>query len=95
MRDTGIGIAPENIAHVFDPFFQVDSGLSRTLQEGMGLGLPLARRLAELHGGAIALESTVGIGTIVTVTLPAMQAAQLEALATHAFPLTLAQVTAA
>ncbi|HET7594824.1 MAG TPA: ATP-binding protein, partial [Stellaceae bacterium] len=70
VRDTGIGIAPEHVARALSPFGQVDSRLSRRY-EGTGLGLPLARALAELHGGTLTLDSAPGRGTTVRVTLPA------------------------
>ena len=70
VADTGIGIEAENIPKVFRPFEQVDSSLSRP-QEGTGLGLPLTKSLVELHGGTLTLESEIGVGTIVTVNLPA------------------------
>jgi signal transduction histidine kinase len=52
-----------------EPFYQVDGSLART-QEGTGLGLPIAKSLAELHGGALVIESTVGSGTTARITLP-------------------------
>ncbi len=67
--DTGIGIAPENQGKLFRAFTQIDSGLSRA-QEGTGLGLALVARLAELHGGSVALESEEGKGSRFIVTLP-------------------------
>ncbi|MBD0343415.1 MAG: response regulator, partial [Coleofasciculus sp. Co-bin14] len=67
--DTGIGIAAENIDKLFKPFVQLDSSLSRRYA-GTGLGLALVRRIAELHGGSITLESEVGHGSCFTVTLP-------------------------
>ncbi len=67
--DTGIGIDPEHIERVLAPFGQVDSGLGRKY-EGTGLGLPLARAFAELHGGGLELASHPGEGTRVTVRLP-------------------------
>jgi PAS domain S-box-containing protein len=70
VRDTGIGIAPEDVDRALSPFGQVDSRLSRRY-EGTGLGLPLARALAELHGGRLSLHSTPGKGTTVRITLPA------------------------
>jgi signal transduction histidine kinase len=67
--DTGIGIAAEDIPRALEQFAQVDNRFSRRF-EGTGLGLPLSKRLVELHGGALSIESTVGAGTVVTVTLP-------------------------
>lgn len=72
VRDTGIGIAKENIPAAFAKFRQIDSALNREF-EGTGLGLPLARGLTELHGGTIGIESQLGRGTAVTVRLPAMR----------------------
>jgi signal transduction histidine kinase len=69
VRDTGIGIAPENIEKALAPFSQVDNALNRKYS-GTGLGLPLVRRLAELHGGNIQIDSKLGSGTTVTVRLP-------------------------
>jgi len=70
VRDTGPGMTPREIVTALEPFGQVDAGPSRR-HEGTGLGLPLAQRLAELHGGALMIESIKGVGTTVTVTLPA------------------------
>jgi len=67
--DTGIGIAKEDIAKLFQPFVQLDSKLSRQY-EGTGLGLALVARLTEMHGGTVALTSEVGKGSRFTVTLP-------------------------
>jgi len=67
--DTGIGISPGDIERVMEPFIQVDSRLSRQY-EGTGLGLPLTKQLVELHGATFDLESTVGVGTTVTLTFP-------------------------
>jgi two-component system cell cycle sensor histidine kinase PleC len=69
VEDTGIGIAQENIAECFRPFDQVDNVLTRRF-EGSGLGLAITKALIELHGGAIDLTSTVGVGTKVTLTFP-------------------------
>jgi signal transduction histidine kinase len=66
VADTGIGIAPEDIPRALRPFQQVDSDLNRKYQ-GTGLGLPLTKALAELHGGSLDLQSEVGVGTTVTV----------------------------
>jgi len=69
VADTGIGMKPEDIPVALETFRQVDGGLTRR-QQGTGLGLPLARTLAELHGGTLTIASTPGEGTAVTVTLP-------------------------
>jgi PAS domain S-box-containing protein len=70
VSDTGIGIAPQDIANVLEPFGQVDSAFNRAT-EGTGLGLPLSKRLIEMHGGTLVIDSTPGIGTTATLTLPA------------------------
>lgn len=69
ITDTGIGIAPENIGKLFQPFVQLDSALSRRYA-GTGLGLALVRRIVELHGGSVTLESQEGKGSRFTVILP-------------------------
>jgi signal transduction histidine kinase len=70
VTDTGIGIAIEDIPKALAPFQQIDGGLSRK-QGGTGLGLPLTKSLIELHGGSLDLQSTIGVGTTVTVRFPA------------------------
>ncbi len=70
VADTGIGIAPADIPRALERFGQVDSTLARKY-EGAGLGLPLAKQFMELHGGTLRLESTLNVGTTVTITLPA------------------------
>jgi signal transduction histidine kinase/FixJ family two-component response regulator len=69
VRDTGIGIRLEDQERIFETFEQVDSSLSRQYQ-GTGLGLPLTKRLVELHGGQIEVESHPGCGSIFRFTLP-------------------------
>lgn len=69
VTDSGIGISPEGMEVLFKPFSQVDSGLSRRF-EGTGLGLVMVKRLAELHGGTVAVESTVDEGSCFSVWLP-------------------------
>ena len=67
VTDTGPGIAPEHLRHVFERFYQVDESSTRA-QPGTGIGLALAKELAELHGGSIGVESAAG--ATFTVTLP-------------------------
>jgi len=70
IRDNGIGIAPENLARVFDMFSQVEVALARS-RGGLGIGLSLAKRLVELHGGTIEASSEgLGRGSAFTITLP-------------------------
>jgi CheY-like chemotaxis protein len=69
VTDSGIGIAPDELAQLFKPFTQIDSGLARRF-EGTGLGLAMVKLLAELHGGTVAVESAVGEGSCFTVWLP-------------------------
>ncbi len=71
ITDTGIGIAKEYVQTVFELFRQVDSSLSRR-HEGTGLGLAISKRLVELHGGTITLESELAVGTCVSVRLPCL-----------------------
>ena len=72
VRDTGIGIAPEDIQVALAPFGQIESALSRKHQ-GTGLGLPLTKALVELHGGILDLQSKLGEGTVVTLTFPSQR----------------------
>jgi signal transduction histidine kinase len=69
IADTGIGIPKDKIDLAMEPFGQVDSRLARKF-EGTGLGLPLTKRLVEMHGGTFDLSSEPGRGTVVTVRLP-------------------------
>jgi PAS domain S-box-containing protein len=69
VTDSGIGISPAGLDQLFKPFSQIDSGLARKF-EGTGLGLAMVKLLAELHGGTVAVESTVGDGSRFTVWLP-------------------------
>jgi len=69
VADTGIGIAEDDIPKALSPFGQVNSRIANELK-GTGLGLPLAKGLAELHGGSLELQSDAGIGTAVTIRFP-------------------------
>ena len=75
VNDTGIGIKAEDQVRIFEEFYQVGPGKT---QEGTGLGLGLTRRLVELHGGRIGVESEPGRGSTFTVTLPLEQSAAIE-----------------
>ena len=77
IADTGIGIPSDKIDVAMAPFGQVDSRLARKY-EGTGLGLPLTRRLVEIHGGTFDLSSEPGRGTVVTVRLPRTPGAVLK-----------------
>ena len=63
VTDTGVGISPDDLEHVLDPFFS-------TKADGTGLGLPIARQIAVSHGGSLKIESALGSGTRVEVRLP-------------------------
>ena len=69
VRDTGIGMTPDQIAVALKPFGQIYSGRSRA-HEGTGLGLPIAKALVEQHGGSFMVESTEGAGTTVSFMIP-------------------------
>jgi signal transduction histidine kinase len=69
VADTGAGIAPEDLPHIFERFYRADSSRSRATG-GSGLGLTIARRLVEAHGGRIAVASEPGRGSRFTFTLP-------------------------
>ena len=69
VADTGIGISRNDFAALFQPFHQIDSGLTRQ-HEGTGLGLAICRRLLTLLGGDIGVESEPGVGSVFTITLP-------------------------
>ncbi len=69
VTDTGIGIAPQDMDLLFEPFRQVDSSLTRTAG-GTGLGLPIARSLMELMGGELTVNSQVNVGSTFSITIP-------------------------
>ncbi len=71
VRDTGIGIAPGELPHIFDRFWRADPARSRVAERaGAGLGLAISKWIAEAHGGSITVQSRKGHGTTFTVTLP-------------------------
>jgi signal transduction histidine kinase len=69
IQDNGIGIPPERIAEIFEPFHQLDSSVTRRYS-GTGLGLAMVRRILEAHGSQMNVSSKVGIGTKFDFTLP-------------------------
>jgi cell cycle sensor histidine kinase DivJ len=70
VSDTGIGIKAQDIERVVESFGQGRHDIRTTENRGTGLGLPIAKRFAEAHGGTLSIESREGSGTSVTVTLP-------------------------
>jgi two-component system sensor histidine kinase BaeS len=69
VQDTGQGIAPDDLPHIFQRFFRADR--ARSSQQGStGLGLAISRKIIELHNGTISADSTLGEGTIFTITMP-------------------------
>jgi CheY-like chemotaxis protein len=76
IKDNGIGIAPENIGKLFQPFVQLDSSLTRRFS-GTGLGLALVRRIAELHEGSVSVISKLGEGSKFSIHLPWSPSSQL------------------
>ncbi len=70
VADTGIGMDPADLPRVMKPYVQLDSAVTRPRQHGLGLGLPIVKNLVELHGGTLAIESALGVGTKATVRFP-------------------------
>lgn len=75
VKDSGIGIAPDQLPHIFNRFWQADTSSQRKFQ-GMGIGLALVKELAEVQGGSVNVESAVGKGTTMSVRLPLHSASQ-------------------
>jgi signal transduction histidine kinase len=91
IRDTGIGIPPEQIERIFQPFEQVADHLTRE-HEGTGLGLPIAKALIELHGGELFLSSQPGAGTTARLRLPGDRVCGVTAAITAQIPTALPSV---
>lgn len=86
VKDSGIGISPEALDQIFDEFHQGESGTTRRYG-GTGLGLAIARRLVEMHGGHIDVESEPGVGSVFSVWLPAADDSLMGDELAAAFPL--------
>lgn len=69
VRDYGAGIRPQDVNHIFEPFYQVDDSFTGQVN-GWGLGLPMLKRILDLHGGSISVVSDRGLGSIFTVNFP-------------------------
>ena len=69
IKDSGIGIDANMLPHIFERFYKANEARPSG-QSGTGLGLSIARRIVEMHGGSIEAESTVGVGSTFTITLP-------------------------
>lgn len=77
VRDTGMGISPQQLPYIFDRFWQADSSSQRKFQ-GAGIGLSLVKELVEAHGGSVGAESNVGQGTTMIVRLPLATGAEVS-----------------
>jgi signal transduction histidine kinase len=79
VRDTGIGIAANDLPHVFDRFWRADRARSRASERGgFGLGLAISQWIVQAHGGTLTVQSRLGRGTVFTVTLPALPVSSRE-----------------
>lgn len=74
-EDKGIGIAAQDMERIFEPFFRAENAKNF---KGHGIGLPLTKKIIELHGGTIKLESEIGKGSIFTVTIPLLQKSRIK-----------------
>ena len=85
MRDTGSGITPNDLPHIFERFYRADHSRARATG-GAGLGLAIVKQLVELHGGQITVASTPGAGATFTFTLPIIRRATRPATAARLRP---------
>ncbi len=83
IRDTGVGIPPEDIPHMFQKFYRVDSSATRTIG-GTGLGLFISRKIVELYGGRVWVESELGKGSTFYINLPRLSTAKADELKARA-----------
>ena len=83
IRDTGVGIPPEDIPHMFQKFYRVDSSATRTIG-GTGLGLFISRKIVELYGGRVWVESELGKGSTFYINLPRLSTTKADELKTKA-----------
>jgi signal transduction histidine kinase/CheY-like chemotaxis protein len=81
VADTGIGISTEDLAHIFEPFVQLEGG--KRLQQGTGLGLAISRQQVELLGGRIMVRSELGVGSIFRFEIPVASGSINESIPTH------------
>jgi signal transduction histidine kinase len=80
IADTGIGIAPDDLGHIFERFYKADKSRTHSRNGGSGLGLSIVQKIVEMHSGEIAVTSQPGAGTTFTITLPVeREAAKLSA----------------
>ena len=84
VQDTGIGIAPEHLPHLFERFYRADPSRRRTGGSGTGLGLAIVDWIVCTHGGSVEVRSQVGQGSLFTVTLPLVPSSQLSSVASRA-----------
>lgn len=71
VRDYGVGIRPQDVNRIFDPFYQVDDSFTGQVS-GWGLGLPMLKQILDLHGGSISVVSDRGLGSIFTINFPTL-----------------------
>jgi signal transduction histidine kinase len=76
VHDTGIGIAPEHVSHLFERFYRADQARTRTGGSGTGLGLSIVEWIVHIHDGSVGVSSQIGRGSSFTVTLPLLSPTQ-------------------